>query len=138
MTLYSKDGSFPSQLPERIRMLDGSTRTDSSTFTEEEIIEAGYVFVEKAPTYSYPQKLLWDGLNWVVSDPTEQDTTEQWSSVRMECIKRLTETDYKVIKSVEIGESPDPDVVIYRQSLRDIYNNINNIDPWFVEWPTKP
>jgi hypothetical protein len=36
-TLYSYQGQEPQELPERIRLSGGRTRTDSSTFTEEEI-----------------------------------------------------------------------------------------------------
>ena len=43
--LYSYNGEYPTDIPERIRLSDGSTRTDSSTYTEEEIADAGYVYV---------------------------------------------------------------------------------------------
>lgn len=32
----------------------------------------------------------------------------------------------------------DPLMIAYRQALRDIYNNINNLDPWNIDWPTQP
>ena len=31
--LYSYNGEYPTDIPERIRLSDGSTRTDSSTYT---------------------------------------------------------------------------------------------------------
>ena len=35
--LYSKNGDYPTILPNRIRMSNGFTRTGRDTFTEEEI-----------------------------------------------------------------------------------------------------
>jgi hypothetical protein len=46
----------------------------------------------------------------------------------------LFDTDYKVIKAVEQGTPIDQDIVVYRQQLRDLYNNV--VDPWNVAWPT--
>lgn len=59
--LYSYKGSYPKKLPERIRLSNGLTRTNSSTYTEEEITDAGY-FAVSVPTYDpATQKLAWDG-----------------------------------------------------------------------------
>jgi hypothetical protein len=63
---------------------------------------------------------------------------ERWDEIRRDCDRRLVETDYKVIKAMEAGVAPDPAYVAYRQELRDLYNNVNDIDPWNVVWPTKP
>lgn len=41
--LYSHEGKYPAPLPERIRLEDGSTRTDSSTFTDTELEAWGYI-----------------------------------------------------------------------------------------------
>ena len=56
--LYSYNGEYPTDIPERIRLSDGSTRTDSSTYTEEEIADAGYVYVE-APVLTDRQTAKW-------------------------------------------------------------------------------
>jgi hypothetical protein len=37
MTLYSHKNQYPQPIPNRIRLPDGFTRTDSSTFTPEEL-----------------------------------------------------------------------------------------------------
>jgi hypothetical protein len=69
MTLYSLNGSYPAPLPFRIYMIDGASRTDPSTFTPEEISEAGYVEAPSQPTYDPSQKTLgWDGVNWTLTD----------------------------------------------------------------------
>lgn len=49
MKLYIKGNSSPAPIPNRIRLSNGRTRTDSSTFTEAEIADAGYVEVALPP-----------------------------------------------------------------------------------------
>jgi len=61
--LYAKNGEYPKQLPHMIRLSNGKVRSDHSTFTEQEIINAGYVEVENPPVTEYPSKLEWDGVN---------------------------------------------------------------------------
>ena len=136
--LYSKDGSYPANLPHRIVLSDGRTRTDSSTFTDEEIADAGYVAVEAPPTPEYPNKLDWDGTEWLIREPTGYETSKKWEEIRNECVQRLAATDYKVIKSVEIGELPPNEYIVYRQELRNIYNGVHLMDPWVVELPALP
>lgn len=136
MALYSKNGGYPSTLPHRIKFSDGTTKTDSSTFTNEDLVNAGYVPVDNPPTAIFPQKVSWDGTNWVVRDPTQSETNQRWDWIRSECERLLFETDYKVIKAIETNTTIDPLYVQYRQELRDLHNNVNNIDPWNVIWPT--
>jgi len=50
-------------------------------------------------------------------------------------VRRLFDTDYKVVKAIETGEPLDPIMTHYRQELRDLYNNVNNVDPWTVQYP---
>jgi hypothetical protein len=133
--LYSKNGSYPTRLPHRIMLSDGTTRTDNTSFTEEEIADAGYVLVDNPPQADYPNKLDWDGSDWIIREPNPSETSQRWDYIRKECVRKLEETDYKVIKAVETGDLPPIEFVIYRQELRDLYNNVNNIDPWFVQFP---
>ena len=66
MLLYTINKSYPRQLPHRIVLSDGRTRTDNTTFTDAEIADAGYTAVENMPSITSTQKLGWDGSNWVV------------------------------------------------------------------------
>jgi hypothetical protein len=138
MTLYTKNGEYPKQLPHMIRLSDGTVRSDRSTFTSQEIADAGYVEVENPPTVDYPNKLDWDGenLQWVVRPPSDRELMERWDEIRRECERLLDKSDYKVVKALEAKVDPDPAYVAYRQELRDLYNNVNNVDPWNVVWPT--
>jgi hypothetical protein len=138
MALYSHNGKYPSSLQHRITLSNGKTRTGVDTFTPEEIADAGYIEVDDAPAYEYPNKLDWDsaGMQWIIRQPDAYETEQRWAFIRNECERRLFETDYKIIKAMEAGVSPDPVYVKYRQELRDLYNNVNDVDPWFVEWPS--
>ena len=136
--LYSYNGGYPQVIPNRIRLSNGLTRTDRITYTPEEIADAGYVEVADQPSVSYPNRLDWDGTDWVVREPNAIEIEIQWDSIKKECQKLLFETDYKVIKAYELGETLSQAWIDYRQSLRDIYNNVNNIDPWNVVWPDIP
>lgn len=73
MTLYTKNGSYPKPIPFRIELSDGRTRTDPSSFTAEEIADAGYIEVADTPSISNDQVLIWDGSNWLVRDKTEEE-----------------------------------------------------------------
>jgi hypothetical protein len=135
MSLYSFQHQWPSQIPNRIRLPNGTTKTDSDTFTPEELSLAGWVEVDYPPSVEYPNKLVWNGTEWEIREPNEMEIESQWQVIRNTCERRLFETDYLVIKAYENGIPVDPETISYRQTLRDIYNDINNIDPWFVEWP---
>ena len=136
--LYSYNSGYPAQIPNRIRLSNGLTRTDRSTYTPEEIADAGYMQVPDQPSVPYPNKLDWTGTDWLIRVPNESEVLTQWESIKKECQKLLSDTDYKVIKAYELGIPLNQEWIDYRQSLRDIYNNVNNIDPWNVVWPTVP
>lgn len=136
--LYSYNNGYPASIPNRIRLSNGSTRTDRNTYTPEEIADAGYIQVADKPSVPYPNKLDWTGTDWLIRSPNENEVTVQWESVKKECQRLLSETDYKVIKAYELAEILSQAWINYRQSLRDIFNNVNAIDPWNVVWPEVP
>lgn len=138
ITLYSHNGAWPTQLPNRIILSNGKSRTDNTTFTSEELADAGWVAVTDPPVVIYPNKLDWDGTDWVSRVPNESETSKRWDEVRDICLSMLASTDYKVLKQYEAGLPADTLIAAYRQALRDIYNNVNNIDPWNVPWPAYP
>lgn len=136
--LYSYNGGYPATIPQRIRLSNGLTRTDRSTYTPEEIADAGYVQVADQPSVSYPNVLEWTGTDWNIRVPNENEVLVQWEFIKKECQKLLFDTDYKVIKSYELSIQLSQSWIDYRQSIRDLYNNVNNVDPWNVVWPVLP
>lgn len=136
---YSRYNEYPiswEEFPDRIRMPTGLTRTSKITFTEDEIAAVGYIQVEDPPTADYPNKLEWSGDEWHVRPPNISEIDQQKNNIKLECQKRLQETDYRVIKSFETGISLDQSYTQYRQDLRDLFNSVDNIDIWNIRWPS--
>ena len=135
MALYSLNGKKPDKLPNRIRLSNGLTRTKSSTFTDEEIADAGYILANDIPdppeTKFY--QLEWNGSDWSYrTTPNENETINKWNDVKAERDVLLKEADIKTMMAFEKGVS-DPYVDPYKAALRDITKN--NTDPWNIEWP---
>ena len=54
--------------PNRIRLSNGTTRTDKKTFTEDELKDAGYVFTDIYPNYNDEIHICsWNGTDWVLT-----------------------------------------------------------------------
>ena len=138
--LYSHNGSYPTTLPNRIRLSDGSTRTDPNTFTAEEIADAGYVAAEDPPGYdTNTQRLDWDS-DWAVInfDSAELSAieTQNWAGIREERNDLLKISDVYALKDLEAEGTVSNEIKNYRQSLRNIpqtYTTSTN-----VVWPDVP
>ena len=76
---YSNKGAYPvDTLPHRIILSDGSSRTDSSTFTSEELVDAGYVEVSNPPDFNQEtHKLVWSGTEWQTVLLTESEISAE-------------------------------------------------------------
>ena len=75
MILYSFKGQEPQPLPHRINLPNGFTRTDSSTFTDLEISEAGFSGPYSLPDFDpQTQQVIWvDGDYEVIEKPPEPE-----------------------------------------------------------------
>jgi len=142
--LYSYKGQYPTSLPERIRLSDGSTRTDSSTFTEEELTDAGYVAAGESPAYdNTTQKVIWNGTAWEVVELTTEEINaivqQQWAEVRESRDAKIKEVEWRVMRNLsETRQGIDTtdnitDLDTYIQALRDITSTTTN--PLEVSWP---
>ena len=136
MTLYSHNNSYPKPLPNRIRLPNGFTRTDSSTFTEEELVSAGY-----SGPYTYPpsdpltEKVEWVGVGFTVRPYNEQEIESQWSVIRAQRDTLLRESDYTQVSDYNFEITNITEWQTYRQELRDITIQPN---PFEITWPTMP
>jgi hypothetical protein len=63
-------------------------------------------------------------------------TVEQAQSVRAERDKKLSECDWRVIKSLENNQPQDFQWAAYRQALRDVPSQAGF--PWTITWPQPP
>lgn len=139
--LYSHNGNKPAELPHRIRLSDGSTRTDRDTFTPEEIADAGFTEAPAFPTYEAgTHRVEWNSslLDWSVIPLTEQELTHalnlKWAAIREERDMMLDDSDTLLLKEIETNGVVSQGLKDYRQSLRDIPQTYET--PSDVVWPS--
>ncbi|WP_139792728.1 hypothetical protein [Pseudophaeobacter leonis] len=73
MTLFTKGGAKPAPMPFRIRLSDGRCRTNPTSFTPEEIADAGFVAVDPKPDPGVNQFVTWGDGDWVLHDKTLEE-----------------------------------------------------------------
>jgi len=141
--LFSKNGEYPEVL-DRIRLSNGMTRTDSSTYTKEELSSYGYSGPYYEPEYdSEIQELTWDSenLKFVLKDRPR----DYWISVLKERRNNLlSRTDWTQLDDSPLTVDKKEEWKIYRQKLRDLPNNLPSQIPTDLEeadsliFPTMP
>lgn len=137
--LYSYKNQEPTQIPFRIRLSNGTTRSDPSTFTEEELLDAGYIKIDDKPQCNIKQVVYWslDDVKWIVRDKNRDEIDRDLHLVIEYKETLLTQVQYKIdvydhnillnISNTDIKE----DLVTYRDSLL----NLEITDPYSVLWP---
>jgi|TARA_R110000744_G_C19169063_1_gene541392 hypothetical protein len=67
---YSYKGLYPiewCEIPNRIRLSNGDTRTSKEAFTEDELKDAGYAFTDIYPNYNDETHYCdWNGTKWLI------------------------------------------------------------------------
>jgi hypothetical protein len=122
MILYSKDNSYPAPLPQRIRLADGSTRTDPATFTSEEIAAAGYIPAPPAPEYdSLTKQLSWIQGQWII-EPLET-LSKRWPDAE------AFVAEFTLPEMAAIGLSTDPTIAALRFLLSSWRSQVISDDP---------
>jgi hypothetical protein len=133
--LYSHLTATPAPLPHRIRFPDGSTRTDRSTFTAEELERAGYTGPYKRPECDYKTETVdWDGTAYVVRPHTFDELQAQYAKVREQRIQLLKASDWTQIADYDLGADREA-WAAYRQAVRDLADAPN---PFDISWPQPP
>jgi len=137
--LYSYKGSEPQPLPHEIFWKEDwgqiTYRTDANTFTEEELVKAGYTGPYEVPSIDIElQTRRWDSenLTYVVEDISEEIL---WDKVRQQRNNLLLASDWTMA-----ADAPERlnfrEWEMYRQRLRDITENFES--PKDVIWPESP
>ena len=133
--LYSHNTALPAPLPHRIRFADGSTRTDNSTFTADELERAGYSGPYERPECDYKiETVSWDGTQFVVRPYSFDELQAQYAKVREQRIQLLKACDWTQITDYDLGADRDA-WATYRQALRDLADAAN---PFDLTWPQPP
>jgi hypothetical protein len=135
--LYSHNQAWPQELPFRINTPEGTTRTDPTTFSVEELTAWGYTGPFTAPQYDkHTEVLEWTGNTFNVRPMTTEErqlvVDDQWVVIRNQRNYLLFESDW-----TQLSDSPTDKTAwaTYRQALRDI---TQQSDPFNLIWPQKP
>ena len=135
MMIYSHRQSEPAPLPHRIRFADGSTRTDNSTFTTDELERAGFTGPYERPECNYKTETVdWDGNQFLVRGYNFDELQAQFAKVRQQRIQLLKACDWTQITDYDLGADRDA-WAAYRQALRDLADAAN---PFDLTWPQPP
>lgn len=138
LALYSFNGGFPQPLPDRIRMPDGSTRTNKSSFTHKELLIAGWREVPPKPEHNPYQQVIWANNAWHIADFDHAKYQEEWIKVRNKRDKAIKDVEWRVsryLSEIRMGREPTDDIVKldeYIQALRDITKQKFVMD---IIWP---
>lgn len=130
------------EIPDRIRLSNGLTRTNKNTFTEEELSDAGYQQVQNPPvTNNNNEKVIWSGTEWQIVPLTEEDIENLWRDIRKSRDGRLASMDWRFLRyqsQIRLGLTPTDNIERldqYAQELRDI---TLQTDPFNIVWPQDP
>jgi len=141
---YSFKGQVPAPIPHRIILSSGLSRTDASTFTPEEILNAGYTESQRMPQVSNSQVVTWDmqTISWQIRDKIPEElaveTQVQWNRVRAQRDSLMGKHDWMYARHEREARLGLPHVVsiesldTYMQALADI---TQQSDPFAIVWP---
>lgn len=91
MNTYSFKGHRPVPLPWRITLPSGFTRTDPSTFTEDELQAAGFTGPYTEPPYDpATQQLTWDGTGYAVEALPPPPPTPDWAAFKAAILSNVS------------------------------------------------
>ena len=135
--LYSYKGHYPEILPNKIRLSNRLTR--NFPYSDEELIDAGYVKVLDKPEISSNQKIEWSGTQWLVLEKSYADIEEDWNKIRKTRDEKIKEIEWRYnryyrhqrlgLAQVDTIENLDT----YVQALADITKQEN---PYDITWPS--
>tara|TARA_Y100000114_G_scaffold32667_1_gene28077 strand:+ start:160 stop:615 length:456 start_codon:yes stop_codon:yes gene_type:complete len=146
MAYYSINKGHPvPQLPSRIRLEDGTTKTDLENYTEEELNAIGIVKVDSPPSYTEWYKTAnWYEDKWKVEDIPEIEKNikfnSKWSAIRQQrdtYIQNCSQLIEKYNSEIRRGVTPTINITKvdeYVEELRQIPQK--QTDPFSIVWPT--
>ena len=141
--LYT-DGSLPpAPLPDRITLADGRVRSDPTTYTDEEIADAGYVHVEPPPECDIDQEVIWMAGQDVVPgwQIVARDPYAQWAGIRHERDALMGAFEWRIERwqrNDRLGRFQTDAIAsldAYMQALADL---TLQPDPFRIDWPVPP
>lgn len=140
--LYSYRGEKPEILPNRIRLSNGLTKTDRTTFTEEDLEDAGYT-----GPYEDPDSIVrayYENVEWNSKTKSWEKTTipklELMAKIRLERDRGLELSDWTQLPDSPLSPAKKQEWAEFRQKLRDLPNSLpeDSSDYSSVVWPLRP
>ena len=132
--LYSLNGAEPKFLPDRIRLSNGMVRSDVSTYTDEELKDAGFTGPYTEPDYDLTrQERHWNSetLSYDITDNPLIDDEElskmRWISLKQRKNQLLSDSDYIFVEDYPITEDKKQEWREYRTLLRNFASTITDI-----------
>lgn len=90
MELYSYQGKEPAELPFRIRLDDGSTRTSLNILSVEELQEIGFIGPIVKPQFDQDtQKIEWTGTEYQIILLTDEEIANKNQEDRLQNLKKV-------------------------------------------------
>jgi hypothetical protein len=138
--LYSHNGEYPRLLPNRIRLSDGMTKTDVSTFSDEQISDAGYTgpFTIPVEIDDFDSDIEYVQWNTETVQFDKIQYTDEYLMGRVRIMRNfyLNWTDRQVVVDSTFTADQLTQIKAYRQTLRDFPANVADIKN--VTWPSHP
>lgn len=138
--LYSYKGRYPTTIPSRLRLSDGTTRTGYE-YTEKELTDAGWSVVEDKPMVDMSlQGVNWNGstLVWDIYDipqPTVEELQARANAKQIEDAQYLLDTTDWIVTKISEAQLRNEDIselmLKYEQELQsrvDARTVINNLE----------
>lgn len=100
--LYSYKNQEPSDLPFRIRLDDGSTRTSLNKLSDDELKSLGFIGPITKPEFDdTTQKIIWNGSEYEIIELNDKEIEEKKSEDRIKNIQNINYTHFwqKLIES---------------------------------------
>lgn len=144
---FSFNNEYPvDKLPDRIRLSNKLTRTDSLSFTDEELLDAGWRKVDDPPNYnSSTHRLSWTGTTWNVSPIPEEELqqlkNQKWQEIRNMRDQKIKDIEWRITRNLSeerLGLPATESLVLLDQYIQNLRNITTQPDPFNIQWPQAP
>lgn len=144
---FSFNNEYPvDQLPDRIRLSNKLTRTDNLTFTDEELLDAGWRKVSDPPNYDpLTHRLSWTGTTWNVSTIPEEELqqlkNQKWQEIKSMRDQKIKDIEWRITRNLSeerLGLPATESLVLLDQYIQNLRNITTQPDPFNIQWPQVP
>ena len=143
--LYSLQGQEPGPLPEKVRLLDSGLTVRVTKDMDPEILgQCGYTGPHEPKTgFDHnTHKCVWsaDDLAYIVVEKSSIEMrnaiNSAWAQLRIDRDNLLRDSDARIMPWLEKGQPAPEAWQKYRQALRDLPANTENV--FSILWPREP